>query len=87
MPVTLSAPVAQPNIPTINDVAIEGSAERPAIILAVQQVDANGNVLPVVRLTMTPGAFLTAIQAASGTWKNRLYIVALNQLGQTGTVT
>lgn len=87
MPATLTTPVTPAAFASISDVEIQASAERPKVSLFVECVDSTGAAMPNQQFVMTPAAFLAAMQGASGTWKQRVYAVALVQMGQTATVT
>lgn len=87
MPVTFTAPIAQPAQNGISNVTVTGSAEDQQITLNVLFADSNNNVIGRQQVLMTPAAFFTAMTNATGSWKNRLYTVALAQLSQTGTIT
>lgn len=87
MPATLNVPVAVAAFASIVDVDLSASAESPIITLSVSRADQNGAPMSPQRVQMTVAAFHTAYAGAVGTWKQRIYAVALAQIGQTAVVT
>ena len=79
--------VLRMSVAGIKRVEIHGGTNDQFVKLEITQKDQNGDGLPdVIVRTMTPAAFFTALQAASGNFTNRLFQIALAELGIAGTV-
>lgn len=91
MPITYTAP--QVVNTTVNGALIRTlviDAEAGTVTFSFSELDAGGAPIsppPQSSVAMTTAAFLSAMQSASGSFKQRIYQVFQAALGVTGTVT
>lgn len=89
MPYTLTAPAAQPQIGSYDNVRFQGDQNQPIVWVYADAFDTNGKPLPTnpQRGTLTPAQF-QSIVAGAATWHAGMFALAQAALGLTaGTVT